>query len=70
MKVAQAADPEERLMAGEPWSWHVADLIMAGHVPFGLARLAGDAELEVEVTDVEGEAEPAEVMDDQSGEDD
>src|SRR6266567_1276277 len=34
------------------------------------ARLAADAELEVEVADVQGEAEPAEVMDDQRGEDD
>jgi hypothetical protein len=32
--------------------------------------LTGDAELEVEITDVEGKVEPAEVMDDQSGEDD
>ena len=36
----------------------------------GPPGLTGDAELEVEITDVEGEAEPAEMMDDQGGEDD
>jgi hypothetical protein len=36
----------------------------------GPARLTGNAELEVEITDMEGKVEPAEVMDNQSGEDD
>jgi hypothetical protein len=48
----------------------MAGRMTAGHAPVCPLGLTGNAELEVEITDMEGEAEPAEVMDDQSGEDD